>query len=104
MSEKHRNDPTKAMAEALAALSRAGVKFEKKTAFHIKVGPLNFWPSSGKIFRDGDLKKHQELGLPAFLRQLRKEGLAKNQPLEPVNDEADFRLELKTSEPGFETY
>ena len=104
MSATPRTEPSQAMAEAAAALTRAGVKFERKTAFHLKVQAWNFWPSSGKIFRNGGTQKLEERGLPAFIRLLRKEGLAKGKPVEAVNEETDFVVQVKPSETGFETY
>jgi hypothetical protein len=44
MPSKRRTDPTKAMAEAEAVLTRAGVKFVQHSSFHLKVQSFNFWP------------------------------------------------------------
>lgn len=52
MPAKRRIDATQAMAEAEAALTRAGVKFVRHSPFHLKVQVFNFWPSTGKISRD----------------------------------------------------
>lgn len=104
MPARRRTDPSQAMAEAEAALTRADVKFTRKTAFHLKVQAFNFWPSTGRFARDGDHKKADKHGLPLFIRMLRDAGLAKDQPLEAINDPDDFVVKVKSSEPGFETY
>lgn len=101
---KRPTDHAQAMAEAEVALTRAGVKFERKTDFHIKVQAYNFWPSTGKIARDGDQKKGAKLDLPLFIQMLRDAGLTKNQPLAVVSHPDDFLLKVKPSDPGFEAY
>lgn len=101
---KRSTDHARAMAEAELALTRAGVKFERKTDFHIKVQAYNFWPSTGKIARDGDQKKGDKLDLPLFIQMLREVGLAKDQPLETGNEPNDFVVEVKPSAPSFEAY
>lgn len=104
MPPKRRTDPTQAMAEAEAALSRAGAKFQRKTDFHLKVQAFNFWPSTGTISRDSSWKKCDEVGLSVFIRMLREAGLAKGQPLDAVDDPAAFVTQPPPQEPGFETW
>ncbi|WP_186415486.1 hypothetical protein [Pannonibacter sp. P2PFMT1] len=104
MPAKRRTDPSQAMAEAEAALTRAGIKFTRKTDFHLKVQAFNFWPTTGKFTRDGDHKKADKYGLPLFIRLLNEAGLATAQPLNPVDDPAAFIVQRPPQEPGFETY
>ena len=42
MPAKRRTDPSQAMAEAEAALTRAGAKFKRHSDFHLKVQAFNF--------------------------------------------------------------
>ncbi len=104
MPAKRRIDATQAMAEAEAALTRAGVKFVRHSPFHLKVQVFNFWPSTGKISRDDSSKKGDNLGLAVFIRMLREAGLAKGQPLDAVDVTAAFVVQLPSQEPGFETW
>ena len=101
---KRRIEATQAMAEAEAALTRAGVKFVRHSPFHLKVQVFNFWPSTGNVRHDDDRKPAQPLGLAVFIRLLNEAGLATAQPLNPVDDPAAFIVQRPPQEPGFETY
>jgi hypothetical protein len=59
-----------AMNEAVKRLKEEGIRFEQKTLYHLKVGDLNFWPSTGKFFRDGGEASDRE-GLDAFIELVR---------------------------------
>ncbi|ANH03180.1 hypothetical protein shn_03410 [Shinella sp. HZN7] len=102
MPSKRRTDPTKAMAEAEAVLTRAGVKFVQHSSFHLKVQSFNFWPSTGRIARGST--KGEKLGLAVFIRLLRDAGLTNAHALSVVNDPDAFIVKLPPQEPGFETY
>jgi hypothetical protein len=52
------------------ALNTAGVPFQRKTRYHFKVGPLNYYPTSGKIHIDGEQKARPEQGPSALIREL----------------------------------
>ena len=104
MSAKRRTDPSQAMAEAEAALTRAGIKFTRKTDFHLKVQAFNFWPTTGNVRHDDDHKPAQPLGLAVFIRLLNEAGLATAQPLDLVDKPAAFIVQRPPQEPGFETY
>ncbi|MGH1570920.1 hypothetical protein ACRAWG_09880 [Methylobacterium sp. P31] len=59
------------MTEAVRYLLRNNRTYIRRPSpTQLKVGDLNFWPKSGKIFRDGDLKSLPEQGLVAFARAL----------------------------------
>ena len=96
---------TTAMLQATAALARAGVRFQQKTGFQLKVGPFSFYPGKGTIYRDGDLQAFEEKGLPAFLRLLRDDGLAGADatPVKPVDDPEDFVIDLGDQDGEFAT-
>ncbi|MBB5278625.1 hypothetical protein HNR26_004726 [Rhizobium rosettiformans] len=104
MPAKRRTDPSQAMAEAEAALTRAGAKFKRPSDFHLKVQAFNFWPTTGNVRHDDDHKPAQPLGLAVFIRQLNEAGLATAQPLDLVDDPAAFIVQRPPQEPGFETY
>lgn len=104
MPPKRRTDPSQAMAEAEAALTRAGAKFNRHSDFHLKVQAFNFWPTTGNVRHDNDHKPAQPLGLAVFIRLLNEAGLATAQPLDLVNDPAAFIVQRPPQEPGFETY
>lgn len=57
--------------KAASVLKANGVRFQIKTVHHIKVGELNFYPTRGTIFRDGDAGALQQNGLDAFLKLVR---------------------------------
>ncbi len=65
-----------AVDHAIGALQQAGVRFTKKTAFQIKIGPFNYYPVKGTIYRDGETEARETRGLDAFMNLLRKSGLA----------------------------
>jgi hypothetical protein len=67
---------TLSMNQAVAALTRAGVRFQQPTPFQLKVGSASYYPSKGTIFCDGEIRARDERGIAAFLRLLRHEGLA----------------------------
>lgn len=99
----YRQDRKTTMQEATAALQRAGAPFEQKTGFQIKVRAFNFWPATGTIMVDGELKRRQEQGLPAFIRLLRDAGLVSIKPTLPVNAPQGFIIDLGDHEGEFAT-
>ena len=60
-----------AMRNAIEALIELGVKFSRPGSHHLKVGPLNFYPNTGRIYQDGDAKAWETHGLEAFIAHLR---------------------------------
>ncbi len=48
-----------------------GYKVRRPTAFQIKVGPFNYYPSKGKIYVD-PAEKREERGFDAFLKLIEK--------------------------------
>lgn len=41
------------MIEAIKRLNEEGIPFVQKSSHHLKLGNLNFWPSTGTITQDG---------------------------------------------------
>jgi hypothetical protein len=64
-----------AMAEAKARLERRGVPYKCPSSHQIKIGDVNFYPSTGTIFIDGERAKRRETGLSALERLLKKRAL-----------------------------
>lgn len=65
-------DPDTLMAEALKALSNRGFRALKRSRYHLKVGPFNFYPGRGTIFRDGDQRALDKRGLTEFTNMLER--------------------------------
>ncbi|HEV7326492.1 MAG TPA: hypothetical protein VGN91_15630 [Bosea sp. (in: a-proteobacteria)] len=65
------NECSPMMRKAASMLKANGVRFQIKTVHHIKVGELNFYPTRGTIFRDGDAGALKQNGLEAFLKLVR---------------------------------
>lgn len=76
------NECSPIMRKAASMLKANGVRFQIKTVHHIKVGELNFYPTRGTIFRDGDAGALKQNGLEAFVKLVRpkvaEEDLADN--------------------------
>lgn len=60
------------MRRAIEALNEAGIRFTRPTKYQLKVDDLNFYPTKGTIFRDGDDAALNERGLEAFMALLSK--------------------------------
>jgi hypothetical protein len=60
------------MTLALERLAAQRIRHEQTTAFQIKVGPFNFYPDKGTIYRDGDQKARPERGIENFLALIGK--------------------------------
>ena len=60
---------------AVAWLQERKIYFTNPGAGHIKIGPrVNFWPTHGKVYLDGDKQCHPDRGLPALEAVLREQG------------------------------
>jgi hypothetical protein len=65
-----------AVDQAIMVLKEAGVRYiEKKTQFQLKIGPFNYYPAKGTIYRDGEPKARSESGVQALVALLRKSGM-----------------------------
>jgi hypothetical protein len=67
---RDRNSPE--MNLALERLAAERIRHEQTSAFQIKVGPFNFYPDKGTIYRDGDREARPERGLENFLALIAK--------------------------------
>lgn len=54
-------------------LAAAGIAAHECTAFHFKYGALNFYPTSGKIHRDGNADAYRATGVDAFIKACQNE-------------------------------
>lgn len=70
-----------AMLDATSALDEKGWMYRVLSNSQIKIGRINYWPSSGTITVDGELKKRSMSGLDEFLRLL-----------DDVGDRRSYRL------------
>lgn len=68
----------------------AGIRSELKTVHQIKVHDLNFYPTKGIIFRDGDPGALEQEGLDAFIRLLKPKSrhrhAAEDENLKPATE------------------
>jgi hypothetical protein len=63
---------TDEMREAIELLTSEGVHFSRPTQYQLKIGDLNFYPDTGRIFRDGECEAWEQRGLDAIVSSLRK--------------------------------
>ena len=68
--------PKNTMAAAEAWLRRLGFGYERPSPHQLKVGKVNFYPSTGTIQVDGEPARRPETGLPEFQRLI--EGMLRN--------------------------
>ncbi len=73
MDDKHFEIEDFGMSEAIERLREAGIRFQQPTPYQLKVGLLNFYPSTGRITLDGGGgKKGQDID--DFIDRARKAG------------------------------
>ena len=73
-----------AMREAVAWLRGYGVRFDQPSDHHLKIGHVNFWPTTGKIMADGDCAPFEVPGLPGLARVLGLGGAGRGSPRRPA--------------------
>ena len=61
----HNENDTTQMRDAIDVFDRERLAVARKSPHHLKCGPLNYWPSTGKIHFD-DRPKIAEKGLDAL--------------------------------------
>jgi hypothetical protein len=59
---------------AFLLLAKYRIPFRQPTPAHLKVGPINFFPSTGRVYRDGSACSAPGRGLSALERSLREAG------------------------------
>jgi hypothetical protein len=62
----HLKNDTDEMKSAIAALETSGKIFTRMTEYHLKCGPYNFYPDSGRI-TDDRTPKMRQFGRDLFL-------------------------------------
>ena len=60
---------------ALLLLAKYRIPFRQPTPAHLKIGPINYFPSTGRVYRDGAACSAPGRGLSALERSLREAGL-----------------------------
>ena len=63
-----RND--RKMQDAIIALSKKGIGFDRPSLHQLKIDDLSFWPGKGTIFRDGADAPEEERGVDALIKLL----------------------------------
>lgn len=58
------------MRDAIDALNAAGVRFTRQTEHQLKIGPWNYYPARGTLFRDGENQVTRQVGLDALLARI----------------------------------
>ena len=64
-----------AIREAIALLKAEGVRFSQPDKYTLTFGPYSYWPSTGKLYRDGDEHSLRDQGpaeITALLRSLKQ--------------------------------
>lgn len=64
-------DDNDMMREAITVLNEAGEQFSRPSKYQLKNGDLSFYPSTGKIFRDGEQAAWSQIGIEIFTSHLR---------------------------------
>ena len=65
------DDPIE-MRNAMDALLLRGFDFHQPSPNHLKIGPYNFYPGTGTIYRDGDNRALPKRGLKTFMQMVRR--------------------------------
>lgn len=63
MDKRKQEAGWRAMNAAAEWLQANDAEFDQMTAYHIKIGPVNFWPKTGTIMVDGEDQRRPERGL-----------------------------------------
>ncbi|MBM4128372.1 MAG: hypothetical protein FJ247_13780 [Nitrospira sp.] len=72
MNNKHYYpDP---MEQARQWLAERYIPFKQTSEYQIKIGRINFYPSKGTSFRDGDKARHSVKGLEGLIELLTEDG------------------------------
>jgi hypothetical protein len=66
------NEDSEELREQIRDLIKRGYPVQRPTVFHVKIGPINYYPSRGKITAD-PCQKFAEAGYDALLKILVKQ-------------------------------
>ncbi len=64
---KFRIRPSDEMWPAMHSLKARGIRFRVVSPHHIKIGEINYWPRTGRLYVDGDAGSTPNQTLAAFL-------------------------------------
>ena len=70
-THQHHPDP---MDQARQWLAEHDVPFRQTSEYQLKIGRINFYPSKGTSFRDGDKARHAVKGLEGLIELLTEDG------------------------------
>lgn len=76
-------------ADAMRLLQENGIAFRWCTPFHLKAGPVNFWPARGRVHVDGEPTRRPGEGVTVLHKALTDLGLlraAVRAPVQVVSD------------------
>ena len=73
-----------AMREAVEWLRGHGVRFDQPSDHHLKIGHVNFWPTTGTVMRDGHCGPFEVPGLDGLARVLGLGGAGRGPPRRPA--------------------
>ncbi len=73
-----------AMREDVAWLRGHGVRFDQPSDHHLKIGDVNFWPTTGTIMIDGRLSSGEHRGLDGLARVLGLGGAGRGSSRRPA--------------------
>jgi hypothetical protein len=71
---------TMSLQQGAEALRARRISFFTPDGHTLKIGPINFYPTTGKITSDTPPRKCPEQGLSALLHLLKAKGLYKGEP------------------------
>lgn len=71
-------------ADAVRLLQANGIAFRWCTPFHLKAGPVNFWPARGRVHVDGEAARRPGEGAAVFHKALTDLGLLRAAVRAPV--------------------
>jgi hypothetical protein len=74
------------LQQGAKALRARRISFNAPDGYTLKIGPINFYPTTGKITLDTAPRKYPERGLPALLHLLQARGLYRGEPKLPGAD------------------
>ena len=94
-------DAERRAAAAMRLLIESSIAFRWCTPFHLKAGPVNFWPARGRVHVDGEAVRRQGDGVAVFRKALIDLGLMRAIPRVPVQASSQAeRAWTLTQNPG----
>ena len=69
-----KREPGLSMEYAEAYLKRRGIKYSRRSRYHLKIAEINFYPHTGMIFVDREHCGRSDTGVHALNKILREHG------------------------------